>query len=84
MCQKSKENIYFPRSYEQKEFEKNIRVMGFLGRKKIRKIWELYVYARKSMTIKGPKIQMKILEDEGEKGVLFLGVIQFFEKIPRK
>ena len=34
VCQKSKENIYFPRSYEQKEFEKNIRVMGFLGRKK--------------------------------------------------
>ena len=29
VCQISKENINFPESYEQKEFEKDIRVNGF-------------------------------------------------------
>ena len=55
MCQRSKENIHFPRSCGQKKSEKNIRVIGFLGHKKIRKIWGL--------TIKGPEIQMKIVKN---------------------
>ena len=34
MCQISKENINFPGRYEQREFEKEIRVNGFWEREK--------------------------------------------------
>ena len=74
MCQISKENINFPGSYEQKEFEKEIRVNGFWERKKNLKIMGFFLYDKNNMTIKGAKIQAKISISGGEKGICSLGV----------
>ena len=74
MCQISKENINFPGSYEQKEFEKEIRVNGFWERKKNLKIMGFFLHDKNNMTIKGAKIQAKISVNGGEKGICSLGV----------
>ena len=68
VCQISRENINFPGSYEQKEFEKEIRVNGFWERKKNLKIMGFFLHDKNNMTIKGSKIGTKILKSGGEKG----------------
>ena len=74
MCQISKENINFPGSYEQKEFEKEIRVNGFWEREKNLKIMGFFLHDKNNMTIKGAKIQAKISTSGGEMGICSLGV----------
>ena len=81
MCQISKENINFPGSYEQKEFEKEIRVNGFSERKKNLKIMGFFLHDKNNMTIKGAKIQAKISVNGGKRGYVLWGLTTYHSLI---
>ena len=74
MCQISKENINFPGSYEQKEFEKGNKSKWLLRAGKKSENYGIFLHDKNNMTIKGAKIQAKISISGGEKGICSLGV----------